>query len=245
MLLTAARFHHYSPNNVMLIMLQRPDATRVAGYRTWQSLGRQVRRGEHGIAILAPCKYKVRLTDADGVDNGEEGWRLGGFTVEHVFDVSQTDGEPIADVRPDLLKGHAPEGLWDGLAQQVKAAGFTLERGDCGGANGRTDYTVHTVRVRDDVDDAQAVKTLAHELGHVMLHEGSLFLCRGVLEVEAESVAYIVSAACGLPTDGYSLPYVALWAGGDVKKVQDTATRVMTAARAVLAALEANEEGER
>jgi hypothetical protein len=78
-----------------------------------------------------------------------------------------------------------------------------------------------------------------------MLHEGALFSCRGVLEVEAESVAYIVSAACGLPTEGYSLPYVALWADRDVKKVQDTATRVMTAARTILAALGESEEGER
>jgi antirestriction protein ArdC len=245
MLDAAACFHRYSANNVMLIMFQRPDASRVAGYRTWQSVGRQVRKGEHGIAILAPCKYKVRLTDPDGMETGEEGWRLGGFTVEHVFDISQTDGEPIADVRPDLLTGQAPAGLWDGLARQVKAAGFSLERGDCGGANGRTDFTVRTVRVRDDVDDAQACKTLAHELGHVMLHEGSLFSCRGVVEVEAESLAYIVSAACGLATEGYSLPYVALWAGGDVKKVQDSATRVMTVARTILADLEATEETRR
>jgi hypothetical protein len=78
-----------------------------------------------------------------------------------------------------------------------------------------------------------------------MLHEDSLFSCRGVLEVEAESVAYIVSAACGLPTDGYSLPYVALWAGGNVKMVRETATRVMTAARTILAAVETSAEGGR
>jgi antirestriction protein ArdC len=233
MLETASRFHRYSFGNVMLIMQQCPEATRVAGYRTWQLLNRHVRRGEHGIKILAPCRYKV-----EDRDRGEERWVLRGFKVEHVFDISQTDGEPIVDVRPELLNGAAPAGLWDGLARQVKAAGFTVERGDCGGANGRTDFAVRTVRVRDDVDDAQACKTLAHELAHVMLHEAALFSCRLVLEVEAESVAYMVASASGLSTDDYSLPYVALWAGSDIKVVRETAERVISAAGAILAGLD-------
>jgi hypothetical protein len=128
--------------------------------------------------------------------------------------------------------------MWDGLARQVKAAGFTLELGDCGGANGATRFDVRTVRVRDDVSDAQACKTLAHELAHVMLHDGAIG-CRGMVEVEAESVAFIVSAASGLSTDGYSVPYVGRWASGDVKVVRETAERVVSTARAILAALEA------
>src|SRR5207249_4796746 len=135
---------------------------------------------------------------------------LRGFKIAYVFDIDQTDGEPIADVRPVLLDGHAPAGLWDSLAAQVVAAGFDLQRGDCRPANGRTDYAARTVTVRTDVTDAQAAKTLAHELAHVLLHDGSAYAlgCRGLVEVEAESVAYVVASAAGLPTDAYSLPYV-------------------------------------
>lgn len=240
MLDTMAKFHRYSAGNVMLIMLQRPDATRVAGYRTWQSLGRQVRRGEHGITILAPCRYKVAETDSD-----EETWIVRGFTTTTVFDISQTDGEDIADVRPVLVEGEAPAGLWDSLAKQVAAAGFMLSRCDTadqiGGANGQTNYSTRTVTIRADVSDAQAVKTLIHELAHILCnHEAELFGgCRGRHEVEAESVAYIVAAACGMSTDGYSLPYVGIWAGGDAAKVRETADKVVTVASAILEHVEA------
>ena len=154
MLETAARFHRYSANNVMLIMCQRPDASRVAGYRTWQGLGRQVRRGERGITILAPCRYKV-----EDKETGDPRWVVRGFTTTTVFDVSQTDGEPLADeIRPALLEGEAPAGIWDALAKQVAAEGFMLGRcdtaEDISGANGVTQYYNRTVTVRADVDDA-------------------------------------------------------------------------------------------
>ena len=241
MLETSARFHHYSANNVLLIMLQCPDATRVAGYRMWQSMGRQVRKGERGIRILAPCHYRYTTRDDDGTDHEHVGIR--GFTPGSGFDVSQTDGEPLPDVSPHLLQGDATAGLYDALAAQVAACGYTLERGDCLGANGTTDHAARTVRVRDDVSDAQATKTLAHELAHVMLHPDTVayFRCRGRSEVEAESVAFLVCQAAGLATDGYSFPYVARWADGDASAVQDTAERVITTARAILAALDGNQ----
>lgn len=244
MLDTASRFHSYSARNIMLILSQRPTATRVAGYRTWQSMDRQVRKGERGIAILAPCVYKRSSVDDT---TGEESTvrRLAGFRVAHVFDIGQTDGEPIADVRPELLAGQGPAGLWDALASQVAAAGFTLERGQCGGANGRTNYSARTVTVRDDVDDAQACKTLAHELAHVLLHEGELTMgCRGRLEVEAESVAYVVSQASGMDTSDYSLAYVATWANGDLALVTKTAERVVRTAHQILAGIDAGEDAE-
>ena len=246
MLEVSARLHHYSANNCFLIMMQAPDATRVAGYKTWQSLGRQVRKGERGIRILAPCKFRRTWTDEE---TGEELSMTGvrGFTTVSVFDVAQTDGDELPDVGPHLLEGDAVGGLWDALGAQVKAAGYTLERGNCLGANGRTDHSVRTVRVRDDVSDAQATKTLAHELAHVLLHPDTsdYFRCRGRSEVEAESVAFLVCQAAGLTTDGYSFPYVAGWADGEVKVIQDTAERVITTARAILAQLEPSDETER
>jgi N-terminal domain of anti-restriction factor ArdC len=235
-LAVATRFHRYSANNVFLILAQRPDATRVAGYRRWQSLGRQVRKGERGIAILAPCVYRARALDHAEANEAPEVARvLRGFRAAHVWDVSQTGGEPLPDVQAELLSGDGPAGLWAALASQVGAAGFELVRGPCGQANGVTDYEDRTVTVRADVDGAQAAKTLAHELAHVLLHDGVEALARRDLaEVEAESVAYLVCHSAALASDGYSLPYVARWSGGDPAQVRLTAERVITTARRVL-----------
>jgi antirestriction protein ArdC len=231
MLTVAARFHRYSPNNVLLIAVQRPEATLVAGYRTWQQLGRQVQRGEQGIAILAPV-----ITRADPEPEQETTSKvLRGFRVTHVFDVSQTDGKPLPESGPTLLAGGSPRGLWERLADQVHASGFTLDRGDCGAANGYTDHVRRHVRVRDDVSSAQASKTLAHELAHVLLHgPDQPARARHVAEVEAESVAYVIAAAAGLPTEGYSVPYVAGWASGDLEVVREAATRVLSTARQII-----------
>ena len=255
MLATAARFHTYSLGNLLLIAAQRPDATRVAGFRTWQGLGRQVRKGEKGIAILAPCTYRPKgddagesaEKDAPTAEAGRDGAaprRLRGFRAAYVFDVAQTDGEPLPDeAGPALLAGEAPEGLWDALAALVTAHGYTLERGTCGGANGYTDPAGMVVRVRDDDDDAQAVKTLAHELGHIecghVADMATYRTCRDQCEVEAESVANVIAPANGLDASGYTFAYVAGWAGGDVAKVRAAAETVTRAARTILTALEA------
>ncbi len=263
----ARRFHAYSFHNILLIGAQRPDATTVAGYRAWQALGRQVDKGERGIGILAPVIRRPRQDRGSsdpqhpddkakpaeagaGEPDGRPG-RLAGFRVAYVWDVSQTSGRPLPEQpRPQLLAGDAPPGLWESLTGLVAGRGFTVERGDCGQANGITDFTRRTVRVRGDVDDAQAVKTLAHEAGHVLLHDPTdrggptavttAGLCRGTVEVEAESLAYLVAAAHGLATDDYTFPYVTGWAAGITgtppeQAVRDTAGRVLGAARTVLA----------
>ena len=258
MLGVAARFHRYSLNNVLLIHHQMPEATRVAGYRAWQALGHQVRRGEHGLAILAPVVRRVALDEADerrrndpadseqsptdSKDGAATRKVLAGFKVAKVFDVSQTDGPPIPDVVPIELTGEAPDALYDGLAAEVVAAGFTLHREDCSPANGRTDFLARTVTVRLDCSPAQAARTLAHEFGHVRLHDDPKFLlggfsCRGLAEIEAESVAYLVCSSAGMPTGEYSFPYVARWANGDVALVRSAAERSLTAARAITTSL--------
>ena len=237
MLDIAARLHRYSARNLLLILAQRPHGvTRLAGYRAWQSFGRQVRKGEPGIAILAPCVYRKRpVDDTEGGDPPELGRILRGFRVAYVWDESQTDGPPLADVRPQLLVGDDPAQLWAGIAAQLAAEGYAVSRGDCGGANGSTDFVARTVTVRDDVDDLQAVKTLTHERAHCLLHDPSQDrVPRDRAEVEAESVAYIVCQRAGLATTDYSIPYVARWSGSDLAIVASTADRVVGAARRIL-----------
>jgi antirestriction protein ArdC len=244
MLAVAARFHTYSPNNVLLIAAQRPEATRVAGYRAWTQLGRQVRKGERGIAILAPV---LRRGDPNRPDTaqppaGQDTERskvLGGFRVTHVFDISQTDGPDRPDLAPTLLVGATPLGLWSDLYDQVKTAGYTIDYADLGAANGRTDFTDHTVLLHTSRSGAQLTKTLAHELAHITLHAPDVRpdgMTRDTAEVEAESVAYVITAAHGLSAEDYSVPYVTGWAGGDTAQIAQTATRVLATARTILRA---------
>lgn len=261
----ASRFHNYSAGNVFLIMAQQPDATAVAGYQAWKALGRQVTKGQRSIQILAPVIARRPREGEEGsaaepekakLERGEaerdkrqrpHAGEVVGYRPAHVWDVSRTSGEPLPErPMPVLLAGEAPVGLWDALAAVVAEQGFALERGDCGGANGWTDFRSRTVRVRADVDDAQAVRTLAHEIGHVFLHSpgegegaGTTRDCRGVREVEAESTAYLVATAHGMDTAAYTFPYVTAWASrvpGDEPStvVLDTARRVVSTANTVL-----------
>jgi hypothetical protein len=265
MLEAAAKFHTYSLGNQLLITLQAArlgiSPTRVAGFTTWKALGRSVVKGSTGLAVLAPCTYTVenagsgqhtdhaapgtaaRTGTAEQPAGGDADQRAGarvlrGFRVAHVFDISQTGGDPLPDIVPELLTGDAPAALWQALAAQVTAHGYTLTREDCGRANGVTDPAARTVRVRPDVADAQAVNTLAHELAHIECgHTADGYDyrgCRGRAEAEAESVAYIVTAWAGLDSGDYTVPYVAAWSSGDTDIVRAAATTVTAAARRIL-----------
>lgn len=271
-LAVAARLPSYSLRNQLLIAQQFPTATTVAGYTAWQQLGRQVDKGQKGIQILAPVVRRSRsnptvaaagpVDPAGGQPVEAQGTspRVAGWKVTHVWDVSQTSGQPLATQPPaQLLLGTAAPGLWDALHAAASARGFTVERGDCGTANGETHHAARRVRVRADVEDAQAVKTLAHELAHVLLHDPmqvdltdgdappAWFRHRGHAEVEAESVAFLLCTACGMDTEGYSFPYVTGWAAGpdgtaDVDDVlAASAERVLAAAAALLAELDVAE----
>ncbi|MFT4261965.1 MAG: serine/arginine repetitive matrix protein 2 [Nocardioides sp.] len=277
----AARFRSRSFNNTLLIYVQHyaafqkglvpdPMPTYVAGFKQWLSTARNVMRGQSGYQILAPVTARFASPTPEIDDSwrrlgrGEKpSWgevvrsKLVGLRPAYVFDVSQTDGDPIPETpRPVLLHGQAPEGLWDGLAAQVQAQGFDLRlvasAGEIGGANGLTNYLTHEVSVRVDMDDAAQVKTLAHELGHVMLHgpgNEDAVMHRGVAEVEAESIALMVGAAHGLATDDYTIPYVTSWAASVPGKtptevVQSTAERVRGTAVKILDQLDTTMVGD-
>lgn len=276
----AAHFRGRSFNNSLLIAVQHyaafqeqrvpgPSPTYVAGFKQWISLGRHVTKGQSGYQILAPVTARF----ASSSPQAPESWRrlgrgetpsrgetvrskLVGLRRAHVWDVSQTEGDPLPEQpRPQLLVGEAPEGLWDGLADQITNRGFELRlvsnAAAIGGANGLTDYLTREVSVRMDMDDAAQVKTLAHELGHLMLHgpdNPDAGRHRGLAEVEAESVALMVGAAHSLDTSSYTVPYLASWASNvpgktPVEAVQSTAERVRSTSITILDALDTQQIG--
>lgn len=235
MLRTAAKFHNYSLNNLLLIMMQSPEASQVAGFQRWRSMGRFVRKGEKGIKVLAPMVGKEDKGDPDSPS------RVFGFKIEHVFDISQTDGEELPDIAPKQLDGNGPEGMYDALLSAANSAGFTVKREYAPGhpdAYGMMIRPELAIYVRPDIDEAQACKTLAHEIAHAELGHATpeCHNVRSLGEVEAESVAYMISESWGLDTSGYSLPYIGGWAkdGEETETVKQTAQRVIKAAHAII-----------
>jgi antirestriction protein ArdC len=236
-LATQAKFHRYSPNNALLIMLQRPDATMVAGYRAWiKDHKRHVRKGEKGIRILAPCSV---WKDPDDHDAGR---KLIGFRVVSVFDIGQTDGEPLPEIT-EQLQGDAPAELHAQLVELITGQGFTYTDAPTGDAsNGWTNFGDRRVNVDTGLSPAMRTKTTAHELAHVLLHDPAdpdRPASRELVEVEAESVAYVVCHALGIDSGGYSLGYVAGWSGGDPDKVRAVAARVQRTASKILDTIDA------
>lgn len=240
----AARFRSRSFNNTLLIWVQHaaafeaglvsePMPSYVAGYKQWQQLGRHVEKGQPGYQILAPVTGRFASpTPADPASwrrlnrfekprpSEEVRSKMIGVRPAYVWDAAQTSGDALpTPPAPTLLKGEAPDGLWAGLAGRIEAAGFRLlnveHEGMIHGANGVTDYTEKTVKIRENMDPAARVKTLAHELAHVLMHgpdQDAPRQHRGVGEVEAESVALMIGAAHGIDTSDYTIPYVTSWA---------------------------------
>jgi hypothetical protein len=203
-----SRFHNYSFGNTLLIQLQtHGQATRVAGFHAWRKFGRHVRKGEKAIWILAPMTRKVRDDEHRDHDHAEGARVLLGFKPVTVFDLAQTDGEPLPEIAT-RLQGDDPLGVYGDLERVADAMGYRVEDADFdGGKNGDCNFANKRIRVRAGNAPAQRVKTLAHELAHALLHEG--FTDRALAELEAESVAYIVCASQGIESDDYSFGYVA------------------------------------
>ena len=231
-----ARFHSYSFNNCMLISIQKPDATLVAGYRKWQEMNRQVRKGETSIAIFAPMLKKVQ-----DEQTGEWVKRLIGFRTASVFDVSQTDGEPIPmPPRPEPLTGRDDEAaaLWTKITEYATSLGSPIALvDDLRGANGCYHVDSKRIEVVSDLPALQRVKTAIHEVAHALLHGRENRPTEYDLgELEAESAAYLVADALGIDTGAYSFAYLAHYAGeaDDLMKAGQNAVK---AADAILAAL--------
>lgn len=242
-LASAARFHHYSFGNQLLIALQCPDATRVAGYKTWQSMGRQVRKGERGLRILAPVV--VRAKDGETADD-ETGKRVVGFRSVAVFDIGQTDGDDLPEITSNLT-GDGPSGAWTALVAFAGDLGYSVEVMPTGEANGWCRHNDLTIAVKDTNGPAMQIKTLAHELGHALLHDGMASDGRALAELEAESVAFVVCAALGLDTGDYSFGYVTAWSRGDeaaITALRASAERIRGAAAKILNGIGASQSRE-
>jgi len=267
---TAARFHQYSFLNTLLIHAQRPDATHVAGYRVWQSLGRQVDKGQRGIRILAPIVRRIELDQEQQVQapppdtpaQPGPARTVVGFRPAYVWDVTQTSGKPLAAPPPRAraVTGRAPAGLWDALAAQVARAGFGLREHTLPGTmDGLTDFAARLVTIDPEPDDAHRAVTLAHELAHIRLHDPfaagtdatptservATGNCRGDQEVDAESVAYLVATVHGIDTADYTFDYLAGWASSKADSIVDVTqrlgTRVVRTAHAILERISATE----
>lgn len=238
-------FHRYSINNLLLILAQNPQATHVGGYRTMQSAGRQVTKGQRGIRIFGGRDVVTVEEDAHTGEETER--RARRFFPVSVFDISQT--EPIDPEAEDpstiahRLTGDDPLGILEAVSDYLTDQGWTVEREAIPGETNGYTTTDGTRRVVVDagLSPAQAAKTALHEAAHVLLHaeedRAEYVQHRGVKETEAESVAYVVAGILGLDTSAYSIGYVAGWSDGDAETIKATAGRVLRAAHVLADAI--------
>lgn len=245
----AALFPTFGFGNVVLINLQMPQANWVARAQVWEKLGRRVMK-QHAIRILAPVRSQTSMgaaLEAAMAADGQVHQQVIGFRVATVYDVTDTVGPPIHLPRPPAPGSRTvSNGLWNALAQEVAADGFTVDVRPTGDASeGLTDHDTKQIVIADHLDDFTAVARLAHEVGHMRLHSapdvdgaGSI-MCRGIREVEAESVAYIVLAHHGLSLEASSFDYVVGWAElvdpqEPASVIKATGARVVNTARQLI-----------
>jgi len=232
---TCAKFHNYSPQNTMLIMLQRPAATHVAGFNSWVGkFNRRVNKGEKGIAIMAPTRFQAIEEDEEGNVTKRDAV---GFRTVYVFDVSQTDGDPLPTPN-DELEGIDDAGLFAKLDGIANSAGITVDRieGRGNGANGFYRHDSHEIWIRPDVSLVMATKTFAHELAHHFAEHDTNGHCREEKETIAESVAYIVLGHFGIDASGYSFGYLATWT--DIKVFKSKLREIHNVAKTIINAIE-------
>ena len=237
-----SKFHHYSANNVLLIAMQMPEATRVASYTTWKTkFNRQVMRGQKGLSILAPVPVKQRrereildsrtgvpILGADGKPKTEEvEVTVPRFKVEKVFDLSQTTGDPLPELDVAELTGDAAhyQMFMDALTA-ISPVPIRFADIDSG-AKGYYHTVDKEIVIQKGMSESQTLKTLVHEVSHARLHDRDAMKAEGVAksaqqkELEAESIAYTVMFHYHMDTSGYSIPYLASWSGSqDTKQLK-------------------------
>ena len=260
-LLTMSKFHNYSFNNTLLIAMQRPDATLVAGYNAWKNkFNRYVKKGEKGIQIIAPAPVKEReerkkidkdtgltVLNESGEPEIEVVERvIPRFRVTTVFDYAQTDGEPLPTLEVNELTARVKDyTLLKEAIEQVSPVPIRFGEIE-GNAKGYYSHMDKEICVRADMGESQTIKTMIHEVAHAMLHDSDQMKQRGeekdqlIKETEAESIAFTVCSALGIDTSDYSFPYVASWASGkELKELKDSMDTIRLTAADFLEKLEA------
>jgi len=238
-----AKLYKYSFFNCVLIAIQRPGATACAGFQQWRTRhNRSVRAGEKAIWILAPIFSKVKVMRKDP-QTGEEKEvieeRLVFFKNVKVFDIDQTDGPALPEPCKPLAGDDA--GLYRHLEAYAVKAGYTVAKEDTGPAHGYCIPKASYIGISKDDEPAQQAKSLAHEIGHAILH-ADLDMSRADAELEAESVAYIVSSHFGLDTSRYSFEYITWWQGQAAKDAMEglkaSGQRISNAAKKIIVGVE-------
>ncbi len=224
-----AKFHRYSVNNSLLIFCQRPDATLVKGYHGWRTLGRQVRRGERSITILAPLIKREIVEERKDPEP-----HVVGFRAVSVFDVAQTDGEPLRGM-PELLQTADHGQLLETIHQEIPFPVSLVPA--LTGANGVFHTQARTIAVVESLAPDMRTKTLLHEWAHG-LRDPADQRSRNEEEVIAEATAYVVASHYGLDTRRYSVGYVASWSEGDGKSVLKVTEEILRRSQAIVAPLD-------
>ena len=229
---TMSRFHHYSVNNQVLIHMQKPDATLVAGFNKWKNqFGRNVIKGEHGIKIIAPTPFKKKIEqekldpdtqlpmlDADGkIITEEKTIQIPMYKPVTVFDVSQTEGKPLPQLAHDLSGNVANYDVFMEALRRSSPVPISIEVMG-GGMDGYFDLEHQDIAIRKGMSEVQTVSAVIHEMAHALLHnrtkdteEKTPELSRSTEEVQAESISYAVCAYYGIATGDNSFGYIASW----------------------------------
>lgn len=257
---TMSKFHNYSFNNTLLIAMQKPDATLVAGYKAWQkNFERHVNKGEKAIRILAPAPYKIKeerdkidpvtqelLLDKDGNPQKEEvEITIPAFRAVSVFDVSQTDGKPIPELAAKELLSDV-EGYQDMIRAVEAISSVPIELEEIAGdSKGYYDREAKRIAVQENMSESQTLKTMIHEVAHSKLHskeveqDEQMRKDRNTKEVEAESVAYTVCQHFGIDTSDYSFGYIAGWSSGrDTKELRSSMDTIRRTASELITGIE-------
>ena len=260
---TMSKFHNYSFNNTLLIAMQKPEATLVAGYKAWQkNFERHVNKGEKAIRILAPAPYKIKeerdkldpvtgemMFDENGMPQKEQvEVTIPAFRAVSVFDVSQTDGKPIPELEAQELLSTV-EGYEDFVQALMNVAPVPIGFEDIpGDSKGYFHTEEKRIAVQENMSESQTLKTMVHEVAHSMLHNKEInrddlieepAKDRNTKEVEAESVAYTVCQHFGIDTSGYSFGYIAGWSSGkDMKELKSSLDTIRKTASELITGIE-------
>lgn len=257
-----SKFTSYSLNNTLLIAMQKPDATAVAGYTAWQKMNRHVIKGSKAIKIIAPCPYKKKsgadVTDEDSeMISGKNGKPdteqtekvLMGFKVVNVFDISQTEGEPLPEI------AHRLDGTVDGYAdffsalEQFSPVPVVFKNIE-GPAHGYYHLGDKNIVIDSGMSETMNCKTGIHELAHALLHdrdsgtEKDHLPGRETKEVQAESVAFTVCQFYGIDSSDYSFGYIAGWSSGkDLKELKESLDVIRQTAGTIIAGIDSRLDG--